>query len=207
MKKILALCLLVAVCGSVQANLLPNASFEDWGTDVNGWDMPNGGYGLWTEDWGGLGSTGICTGDAQDGSVSFKLEETSWSAGALTYGLGQLGTTNGLGWYHVGGFVKASGTTPVDATIGIDIFAPDWSAFWWGGGADVVAALNSTEGQAGEWVYVGFDFEVTDPTANYNFRVKTDNGSFLVDNVQLVPEPASMALLGLGSLLALRRRK
>jgi len=199
MKNILLI--IVAVCvttGLANAGYpMTNTSFETYADDGYGRIMP-AGYGLWTPDWnwGNIPDTHISTADALSGSASFQMAPGTAAGGdvALTYGLGIL--ANGV--YHISGYVKGAGAL---GHIGVDMFAPDWSGYWWGGGANVSSAT------ATNWTPFTFDITVTTP-AQWNFVVKGYAGSaaFLVDNVAVTPEPATMALLGLGGLL-LRRRK
>jgi hypothetical protein len=211
MKKFLVLFLVLAITSMTGATqqLLTNPSFEIHSDDGYGRIMPDS-WDLWTEDWNWdsipdfevktLSVDGIAPGS---GDASFQID-TSVSGGdaALIYMIGQLGTNVGLGWYHVGGFIKGN-VGSASADIGIDIFSPDWGTFYWGGGAAIT--------DSGDWTYFGFDFEVTDPTANYNVRVKSTPGSsFLIDDAHLVteiPEPATVLLLAFGSLALLRKRR
>jgi hypothetical protein len=198
MKNILLI--IVAVCvttGLANAGYpMTNTSFETYADDGYGRIMP-ADYGLWTDggNWGNIPNTQISTADALSGSASFKVDPgAGYSDVALTYGLGIL--ANGV--YHISGYVKGAGASGI---IGVDMFAPDWSNWWWGGGANVSTAT------ADAWTKFNFDITVS-TAAQWNFIVKGFVGSapFLVDDVAVTPEPATLGLLALGGLL-LRKRK
>lgn len=201
MKKMLVMVMVVlaaAGLGNAATNLLSNSSFESYADDGYGRLMPTG-FGLWTEgwNWSRIPNTEVVTTDARTGSASFQMDDSAALGGAacaLTYTLGQLP----VGYYHVGGWFKGNGSGGI---VGVDMFAPDWSMWYWGGGSSL-ASISATE-----WTYVGFDFQVTDPTVQFNFIVKASANSpaFLVDDVIAVPEPMTLSILALGGLL-LRRK-
>jgi hypothetical protein len=196
MKNILLI--IVAVCvtaGLANAGYpMTNTSFESYADDGYGRIMPTD-YGLWTDggNWGNVGACHVVTTDAHAGSASMQIG-TLGSDVALTYGLGILG--NGV--YQISGYVKGAGASGI---IGVDMFAPDWSNWWWGGGASVSPAT------ADAWTKFNFEITVSTP-AQWNFVVKGYAGTadFLVDDVAVTPEPATLGLLALGGLL-LRKRK
>jgi PEP-CTERM motif len=57
---------------------------------------------------------------------------------------------------------------------------------------------------------LAFDYGTMNPTAGWSYikiGFNGDAGTFNVDNIRFVPEPASLAMLGLGGLAILRRRR
>jgi hypothetical protein len=197
MRKIVLMVMVVlATAGFSNAvtNLLSNSSFESHADDGYGREMPTG-FGLWAANWTNIPNTEVVTLDARTGSASFQMDSSHGGDAALTYTLGQLP----VGYYHVGGWFKGIGT---GGKVGVDMFAPDWSSWYWGDGASLAGISADT------WTYAGFDFQVTDPTVQFNFVVKSAAGSpvFLADDVIAVPEPLTLSMLALGGLFLSRRK-
>jgi hypothetical protein len=120
-------------------------------------------------------------------------------------------------WTTTWGSIPNTEVVTTDARTGLASFQMDASAGgstaltytlgqlpvgYWGGGSSL-DGISATE-----WTYVGFDFQVTEPTVQFNFVVKGAAGSpvFLADDVIAVPEPLTLSMLALGGLF-LRRRK
>ncbi|HBG26784.1 MAG: hypothetical protein A2Y10_05510 [Planctomycetes bacterium GWF2_41_51] len=207
----LCVCLGVVLCGIAQANLLQNGDFEQgdvawlgdhpsipgwtyWGTD--GWHMSDAGY---VKDAKGMLVWWDSVGMYQDVFDVIVGQEYEFSVEAITKSADKL-----KGWDLV---MRAEWTAENWATISstdIGRFVGAKSESDPGDGTDTWKLISGTsiapEGaahgkiyfqlvQAGDWGYTG--------------------GSVCFDNasVVLVPEPMTMALLGIGGLLFVRRRK
>ncbi|MFW6154922.1 MAG: PEP-CTERM sorting domain-containing protein [Planctomycetota bacterium] len=160
----------------------PAGTKYGWNIGVSG-DNNNWGVGLFNKSWlGANGGYAWC-----DGHDWPQTATSIWSAG----------------WF--------GGPRQVDAlsVIGTGSIAdPEvdgdgaWSTWTWMLSAD--GSLTIT-GEAGE--------RTTDPGVASNIDQvyvgshSTDLGGLLIDDVQLIPEPATLSLLGLGGVLALIRRK
>jgi hypothetical protein len=76
------------------------------------------------------------------------------------------------------------------------------------GGDGVTAAPSASN----EWQQFGFSFTASSTTTTLSFESNLTGGDgastdILLDNVTVIPEPASLALLGLGGLMMFRRRR
>jgi hypothetical protein len=213
MKKLMLFVVLsVALCGTAGAvNLLQNGGFEDgncawlgdspvipgwtyWGTD--GWHMNDAGYKY---DEKGILIWWDSVGMYQDVFNVLPGQKFTYSVSAISKAADKL-----RGWDLV---VESQWTTESWATIGateIGRFIGAKSESNIGDGTDTWKLISGTDiapagaahgkiffhlVQAGDWGYTG--------------------GSVCFDNasVEIVPEPATMALLGLGSVLLYRRKK
>lgn len=186
MKKIAFLIAVFAVAGIANANLLTNGDFEGAGAGWNQW-------------WGGNSND-----DAPDPIEGDKCGGVWWSDDGIFQGIaitpgtytvsGQLSHDN-LGKNRIG---------VIQAEVG------DGVSVWW-----VQQIVISASDPAGAWLSGSTVIDNTAAGATYlNINLfmidqdgpHTGQGIVRYDNISVIPEPATMALLGLGALL-LKRRK
>ena len=84
-----------------------------------------------------------------------------------------------------------------------DLVNPDWPGSWdpsWGDHTRTLTwDLSAYDATGTDWMQLIFSTNFDSGTATI--------GKYYIDNVQLIPEPTTIALLGLGGLALLRRRK
>lgn len=219
-KIVVSLCVLTMLASSFCAGEILIANFEEDGLD----------YGWWT---GGLTSTIVSgTGNTLDeNAIELVNTEGGWgdnlefallgtsaqalliSSGKVTADITAFSADFPLGYSSVGLLVNTG--------LGEE---GDWASTYWGvfDWQDIVfdatttmefevtdqEALDALANATG-WANIGLLFYVDDNpedeiTGEY---VYASMATYYVDNVRVVPEPATMALLGFGGLAALIRRK
>lgn len=195
----LAFCALVPVLilsSVASATLLLNGSFETAADDGYGHMVPHN-WGVYTDDWENINHQQVVdAGFAQDGSAYWMLEDTS--AGSPIIGLQDLGTVADVS-YTFTVWLRTNSGPSATAEIGFDYFSADQSA-WWGQDVITVTAVGN--------IWTQYTHTATKWAGSYmKVKVAIENDLLYVDNAVLVPEPSTVAILGLGGLVLLRRRR
>lgn len=207
MRTAVGIAALVAVAGTASAQL----SFF---TDFASWQAAVGGASVTTEDF-----NGVATGDYSNGGFSTSNLTVSHTAN---------GTTSVLNVDPGANFGNLDGTNFIDATTGptpggtvtftfapgsVFAFGADFFSPFSGAGIDIVVdgqafALDAITGFNQGFAGVVSTGSFTEVVIQGNY----DNGVFQelwsADNVRYaVPTPGAFAVIGLGGLIALRRRR
>ena len=178
-----------------QGTLLTNGSFETATADGLGHLVPDN-WGVYTDDWDNIDHQQIVdVGVAQDGSAYWMLEDTSPDTPLI--GLQDLGPAADVS-YTFSVWLRVDKNPAASVGIGFDYFSADQSA-WWGEETTTVTVTNTWQ---------QFTYTADKWTGSYmKVKIVTTDDLIWVDNAVLIPEPATVALLGLGGLFMLRRKR
>ena len=197
MKRVVLLLAVLAMAGYANANLLVNGNFEDPGTGdaATGWEVWS-----WGDGWA-------------------NTEKADWGNGTWHIAVGANGNGGG-GYYQI-----VDATAGVEYTLTVDSGADDWwlptgymvMFFLDDEGTELLQVSTNTVDPA---VY-GENYDIAHPWESYSlsaiapegttqikveFAANWATGSIGFDNAILVPEPATLTILGLASLLLRKRR-
>ena len=192
MKRVVVLLAILAMAGITNANLLTNGNFED---SANGWEV-----WCWGDGWA-------------------NIEQADWGNGTSHVSVGAQGNGGG-GYYQV-----VSATAGVEYTLTVSSGADDW---WLPTGYMTIFFLDATGNELSQVsrntvdpAAYGENYDIEHPWESYSlsalapddtaqikveFAANWATGSVGFDNAVLVPEPATIALLGLAGLM-LRNKK
>lgn len=171
-----------AMAASAQANLVVNGGFE------------TGNFTGWTTQAAAFGSNyGVINGQSHSGSFSARFQANQGQQDAIWQTLNTVQGTN----YSIRFWLYNAG-------VGDDNLQVLWEGFNILNQAPIEAPLES-------WTEYNLNALATTNGSEFKFRLYDSNAWVLLDDINVtaspVPEPATMAALGGGLLLMLRRRR
>lgn len=147
--------------------------------------LSDGGY--WKMLWSAPSAPGLMTNIILTFDVTMYANE--WSGNNWTKIADKIAFNSDSGWQ------EWTTTTAVDRLTGLPT-STDWGP--WAGDAFKSYRLEIPSYNALNWFQIVISFQ-QNPVAGA--------GNFYIDNIQLIPEPTTMVLLGLGGMLTILRRR
>ncbi|RKY24477.1 MAG: hypothetical protein DRP62_03660 [Planctomycetota bacterium] len=194
---LVSLVLMLALALPTQANLLTNGDFNT---------ALGAEWGIWG-DMGWVNQEVITPAPGLEGVYD----------GTLQMSIGDGDGNGSRGMYQV-----VAGTAGVEYTLDIQGGAQDW---WWPNGKAYLKFLDSCGGELGSYEiditadftdwdmgvpYQDFSISATAPSGTTQVKVDliewAGSGTVWFDNAVLTPEPATIAILGLGAMFLRRKR-
>lgn len=218
------MCVLMCVClaSMAQALTITNGDFElgagPSADNVTDWyDLNTGSFweGAWqsNDSWITPNGTQVVVLSASGSSAEDPLAGASYLYQSIGTAAGESSVAIGFDWGHP----DDTGAGRLDK-VTVSVFAGDGS-FVAADGTDVYGAAGVTllDSASFEHTALGTDGEIWSVVANLDLSAANAGDDIflrfnsasewpVVDNVRIVPEPITLALLGLGGLLARRKR-
>ena len=205
MKKVIVLILLLAVFGTVRANLVSNPGFEDgtWTADDSSEPDSWWTYGYYASSVTWKDNSA----NAHGGSKYMNLN--GWFSASYTGGwvadaqVGQDFAASAGVEYLFTAWVKENGVGNGGGEVGFEARFRDSGGGWIEWPSITVPTTN-------EWSEISFTATAPAGTSDVQILLRnygTADGGVLVDDASVVPEPISIALFGIGGLMLIRRKK
>jgi hypothetical protein len=194
---------LAAFVGAAQATtILQNGGFED---GFNGWTQLNGNTGVWA--WND-GTATINTTDAYEGLASADFYTAgNWSGGAGVFQAKLMGAGVNV---SISAYAKGAGGggSGIDMVF-FDVIPSEAVQDPPNIGRVDLSLGNFGPANASGWRYGLLSAVTPANTVCMKFEVNNNGGTghLLYDDVVGIPEPATIALLGLGGLALIRRKR
>ena len=208
----IAIVTVLALPLAASADLLTNPSLEDYYIDDYGNPVPTG-WGFWQSAWEGWGSPSWITPHIDDGMAYTGLN--AWEVGAGDNGASGNGgyalliqdvasATPGVSYTLSAYAADALGGSTTEPALKIEFYRADSSLIW---ANEVPVAIPDD----GAYYYVEQTSVAPAETAWLKvICVATEwtggQSAYRYDEIHLIPEPAALALFGLGLVALIRRR-
>jgi len=202
MKKVMILFLVLAICGMAQAELLSGNRGFEYG-DMTDWLQWGSGSSYGWQSWYDT-TTVINDGTAYEGDYYVELGQSHagwWGYNVIWQGESTVIPGDPCETYTLSAWFRSTDAT--STIIKFEASDGDWVNNKW------EQERNPSIVADGTWQFLSESFVAPAGTTELRAVVGSNAGNFTmdIDDVSFVPEPMSIALLGLGSAFVLRRRR